>query len=74
MEPLLDPPTTARVLGVSPRTLEAWRARDGGPPYVRIGALVRYAQADLERWLEGRRRGAGRAGAAAAQAGAGGAG
>lgn len=37
----------ARLLGVSPRTLEGLRARGEGPPCVRIGKAVRYPLATL---------------------------
>jgi hypothetical protein len=32
----------AEFLGVSVRTLQAWRVRGGGPPYCKIGRAVRY--------------------------------
>jgi hypothetical protein len=45
----------ARHLTASPRTLEAWRIRGGGPPYLRISSrCVRYRLRDLERWLDER--------------------
>ena len=34
-------------LGVSVRTLQAWRVRGGGPPYVKIGRIVRYQRRAL---------------------------
>jgi excisionase family DNA binding protein len=49
----------AEYLGVSPRTLEKWRLHGGGPHYCRPPGrhVVRYAVADLDRWLgAGRRR------------------
>jgi len=42
---------TARILGVSVRTLEDWRYRGCGPVYHRVGKLALYYRADLERWL-----------------------
>jgi hypothetical protein len=39
--------TAAEFLGVSVRTLEAWRVRGGGPPYVKIGRAVRYQRRAL---------------------------
>lgn len=37
-------------------TLEKWRIRGDGPPFIRIGSRkVGYLRADLDRWLEGRR-------------------
>lgn len=42
----------AAFLGLEPETLEAWRRRGGGPPYVKYGdsprAAVRYRLRDLE--------------------------
>jgi helix-turn-helix protein len=32
----------ANLLGVSVRTLQAWRFRGGGPRYIKIGRAVRY--------------------------------
>ena len=42
-------------LGLSPRTLEGFRIRGGGPPYAKLTqGLVRYRPADLDTWLEAR--------------------
>ena len=47
-ESMLLPAEAADFLGISPRTLEAWRVRGGGPPFVKIGArAVRYQRAGL---------------------------
>lgn len=37
----------AEFLGVSVRTLQAWRVRGGGPRYVKIGRAVRYQRREL---------------------------
>ena len=37
----------AEYLGVSVRTLQAWRVRGGGPRYVKIGRAVRYQRREL---------------------------
>jgi hypothetical protein len=34
-------------LGLSVRTLQAWRVRGGGPRYVKIGRAVRYQRREL---------------------------
>lgn len=34
-------------LGVSVRTLQAWRVRGGGPRYLKIGRAVRYQRREL---------------------------
>lgn len=42
----------ARLLAVSPRTLEAWRVSGGGPPFVRLSRrAIRYRRVDLEAWI-----------------------
>lgn len=37
----------ASFLGVSVRTLQAWRVRGGGPRYLKIGRSVRYQRRSL---------------------------
>lgn len=55
--PLLNQRDAASYLSVEPRTLEAWRCRGGGPPFVRISArAIRYRREDLSRWIEERVR------------------
>jgi predicted DNA-binding transcriptional regulator AlpA len=42
----------ADFLGCSPRSLEAWRLRGGGPRYVKLGRrCVRYLLSDLSDWV-----------------------
>ncbi|WP_327475291.1 helix-turn-helix domain-containing protein [Frateuria sp.] len=41
----------AEYLGVSPRTLEDWRAKKMGPNYVRVGHKVRYEPSELEAFI-----------------------
>ena len=43
-------------LGLSPRTLDRWRAAGEGPPFHRFGGLVRYRCEDLEARAAGCRR------------------
>jgi predicted DNA-binding transcriptional regulator AlpA len=50
-EALLMEDQAARLLSVSPRTLQAWRSEDRGPPYVRVGRSVRYVYAVLLQWI-----------------------
>jgi len=55
--------TTEEVAGylrTSPATVRFWRYRDYGPPSLKVGRRVLYAEADVEAWLkrvrlEGRR-------------------
>jgi excisionase family DNA binding protein len=49
----LNPEDAAVLVGISKRTLENYRVRDdGGPPFLRVGGLVRYKVADLREWIE----------------------
>jgi hypothetical protein len=40
----------------SPRTLEGWRLRGGGPRFLKIGRRVIYRRRDLDNWLAARER------------------
>jgi predicted DNA-binding transcriptional regulator AlpA len=53
---LLDQRQAAARLGLpSSRTLEAWRLRGYGPPFLRLSPrLVRYRASDIDRWLAAR--------------------
>jgi len=52
---LLTPEQVAEILGVKPTTVQTWRARRVGPPYIRVGhRTVRYSAAALQEWLESR--------------------
>jgi hypothetical protein len=54
---LLFQAEAAYLLACSTRTLEAWRLRGGGPPFVVEGRrAVRYLRADLMAWVQRRRR------------------
>ena len=46
----------AACLGLSPRTLESYRCRGGGPPYYDLGGVVRYLLSDVVKWASKRRR------------------
>jgi predicted DNA-binding transcriptional regulator AlpA len=48
--------TAAALLDVSERTLQGWRWRGGGPPFVKLGRAVRYPPIELRAWLDGQRR------------------
>jgi predicted DNA-binding transcriptional regulator AlpA len=56
MEQLLDQRRTAKVLGLSVRTLERHRVAGTGPRFVRLGRLVRYRAVDLADWVNGHLR------------------
>jgi excisionase family DNA binding protein len=46
----------ATYLGVSPRTLEGWAVRGGGPLMLKLGSRVVYRRRDLDAWLTNRER------------------
>ena len=43
-------------LGLSPRTLDRYRATGGGPAFHRFGGRVRYSGEDLDAWVASRQR------------------
>jgi excisionase family DNA binding protein len=45
------PETLATYLGVSLSTIYSWNSSGYGPPFVKLGNLVRYAYEDVENWL-----------------------
>ena len=52
---LLTPDQVAAALGLSLRTLAAWRSSRRNPlPYVKVGSRVRYRRQDVAAWLAGR--------------------
>lgn len=42
----------SRYLNVSVHTLRMWRVKRIGPPYYKLGKVVRYGLADLQDWLK----------------------
>lgn len=53
---LMTPAEVAEWLRVPVATLTEWRyRRRGGPPYVRLGRLIRYDRADVQAWIEERK-------------------
>lgn len=54
---LLTPDQVAATLGLSHRTLAAWRSSGRNPiPYVKVGSRVRYRRQDVTAWLESQTR------------------
>lgn len=39
-------------LQVTPRTLQLWRAKGLGPPYIQLGVQVRYLSDDFDAWFD----------------------
>ncbi|WP_147028690.1 helix-turn-helix transcriptional regulator [Methylobacterium oxalidis] len=48
---LLTRVAAAKLLDVSPRTLDRWHLERTGPPRITIGRKVRYRLASINRWL-----------------------
>lgn len=53
---LLETVHAADELGLSPRTLEGWRRRGEGPPYLKFGRRVKYRIEDIEAYKATRLR------------------
>jgi hypothetical protein len=51
MENLLTEDETAKALSLSPRTLEGFRLKGGGPKFVKLGHRVAYRPADVEAYV-----------------------
>jgi hypothetical protein len=49
--PMASPPELAEYLRIPEHTLAQWRYQRLGPAWHRVGRHVRYAWADVERWL-----------------------
>jgi predicted DNA-binding transcriptional regulator AlpA len=49
---LLDTAAAAEKLTVKKNTLEIWRLQGRGPVFRKIGRLVRYAESDIDAYLE----------------------
>ena len=57
LDRLLRTREAAKVIGVSPRTMESYRRNGGGPPFVKIrDYAVRYVLRDLLAWIAARKR------------------
>src|SRR5689334_11321449 len=48
IESLMTEQEAAAILRVTVKTLQGWRYRGGGPPFIKIGRCVRYRRRDLE--------------------------
>jgi hypothetical protein len=46
----------ARRSGLSARTLQGWRQKGGGPPWIKVGRRVLYPRPDAETFFQGRSR------------------
>lgn len=51
----MDEAAAAAFMGVSKKTLQTWRSRRMGPPYIRIARrCIRYRKADLQAYMDER--------------------
>ncbi len=48
---IITPETLAAYLGVSLSTIYSWNSSGYGPPFVKLGNLIRYSYEDVELWL-----------------------
>lgn len=52
---LLNEREAAKLLSISPATMNRWRCERVGPDFLRVSRrAIRYRRCDLERWLEAR--------------------
>jgi len=42
---------TSKRIDMSPSALRKWRRQGFGPPYIKIGRLIRYPVVELDNWL-----------------------
>ncbi len=54
--PLLSEREAARLLSLGVQTLRKWRWAGQGPRFRKLGAAVRYSEADLHEFVEAARR------------------
>jgi hypothetical protein len=54
LKTLRDEVQEAERLNISRRTLQTWRLRGGGPPFIKVGSAVRYDPAQVHCWLNAR--------------------
>lgn len=52
METYHDTKETARILRLSPQTLNNWRTQGRGPAFRKAGRKVVYARTDIMAWME----------------------
>ncbi len=52
----LNEKRASQLIGCSPALLRKLRRVGGGPPFIKVGRLVRYRLRDVEKWLDGHTR------------------
>lgn len=53
---LVDEKQLSAHSGVARQTLQIWRMRRIGPPFIKVGRAVRYPWGDYQTWLNSRRQ------------------
>ena len=53
---MLTPKQAARYLNLSVSWLAKRRLAGDGPPYIKLGGAVRYAEGSLQQWMKGQQR------------------
>lgn len=56
MRELLSAPEAAKYLRMATQTLAKMRCEGTSPPFIKLGRRVLYDQAEIDRWLDQRRR------------------
>lgn len=51
----LDTHAASAYLSVTRKQMEHWRSAGGGPPFSKLGRLVRYRRSDLDEFMAARR-------------------
>jgi predicted DNA-binding transcriptional regulator AlpA len=54
---LLNQNEVAAILCLSPKTLEYYRWKGGGPNFVKMGKLVRYRESEVQRYIQSLEKG-----------------
>jgi predicted DNA-binding transcriptional regulator AlpA len=54
LDQMIRSPNAARMMGIIPGTLRAWRVIGKGPKYIKVGCTVFYKESDIKAWLDER--------------------
>jgi excisionase family DNA binding protein len=52
MAELINTKQVAELLMAKANTVEIWRCRGEGPPFIKVGRSVRYRRSDVDAWLD----------------------
>ena len=53
---LMTEKDVASLICITPRALQNWRLRGGGPEYIKIGRSVRYQRSDVMQFIDERKK------------------